>query len=348
MPVTTISWSDEKIRIIDQTQLPLNLVYFDIADVPTLCEAIVKLRVRGAPAIGIAAAFGVYLGIKETPEYLEKEKLFTVINTVVLTLKKTRPTAVNLAWALDQMLETAQNNSDKSPLEIKSALLVKALQMYEDDREINRRLAEHGASLIPQNAQIITHCNTGALATVDYGTALGSIFLAHSKGKKVHVWVDETRPLLQGARLNMWELQNEGVDCTLICDNTAAFVMQRNKIDLCIVGADRIAANGDTANKIGTFSLAVIAKYHNVPFYIAAPMSSFDQSLASGAEIPIEERSGDEVVQGFGQRIAPENSHVYSPAFDVTPNELITAIITDKGIIKPPFNQNILFAFSRI
>ncbi|KAA3653234.1 MAG: S-methyl-5-thioribose-1-phosphate isomerase [Calditrichaeota bacterium] len=341
MPVSTLVWLGDKIKIIDQTELPLKLKYLEISDIPTLKEAIIKLRIRGAPAIGIVAAFGVCIGIKHIAKDASKDVLFAALKTTISELKQTRPTAVNLAWALDAMFNTAEANRQRSTQTIKEILITKALQMYEEDRADNRRLAKFGAGLIPNNAQIITHCNTGALATVDFGTALGSIFHAHAEGKKLHVWVDETRPLLQGARLNMWELQNEGVDCTLICDNTAAFVMQKFKIDLCIVGADRIAANGDTANKIGTYSLAVLSKHHNIPFYIAAPVSTFDFALEHGEQIPIEERGADEVIQGFGKRIAPKNSRVYSPAFDMTSSSLITAFVTDRGIINPPFEQTI-------
>ncbi len=340
MPVVTISWNDGKIRLIDQTRLPQELVYLDIDDIPTLAEAIRKLRVRGAPAIGIAAAFGLLLAAEQYPGD-DREGFLRHLEQTADTLRRTRPTAVNLGWALDRMLQTVAAHPQASVGELRRFLHEQAMTMYEDDRRINRRIGEYGASLIPNPAEIITHCNTGALATVDYGTALGAIFTAHAAGKKLHVWVDETRPLLQGARLNMWELMHEGIDATLICDNTAAFVMQQRRIDLCIVGADRIARNGDTANKIGTYQLAVAAHHHHVPFYVAAPLSSVDFSIADGSAIPIEERGAEEVTQGFGRRTAPEGAKVYSPAFDVTPAELITAIITEAGILKPPHSESL-------
>lgn len=341
MPVTTIEWRDNKIRLVDQTRLPVEFVYQEIADVESLMEAIVQLRIRGAPAIGVAAAFGVLLGINKFDAASSKLEFFSTLNEVVEKIKNTRPTAVNLAWALNCMAAVAQKNHDQSISEIKKKLLHEAQRIYREDQKINRRLAEFGAELIPDTAQIITHCNTGALATVDYGTALGAVFAAHASGKKIHVWVDETRPLLQGARLNMWELQNEGIDCTLICDNMAAMVMTRHPIDLCIVGADRIVANGDTANKIGTYSLAVLAKHHGIPFYVAAPTSTFDLELKIGADIPIEMRGSAEITDGFGRRTAPEKSKVYSPAFDITPADMITAIITEKGILRPPYDRTI-------
>lgn len=225
--------------------------------------------------------------------------------------------------------------------QIKNALFAEANQIFAEDQQTCRAIGRHGAALIPNPATIITHCNTGALATADFGTALGVVFTAHAQGKKLHVFVDETRPLLQGARLNMWELMQENIPCTLICDNAAAFVMQRRKIDCCLVGADRIARNGDTANKIGTYALAVNAQKHGVPFYVVAPLSTIDFNINTGREIPIEERPAEEITAGFGRRTAPLNARVYNPAFDVTPNELITAIITDAGVIYPPHELNL-------
>ncbi len=337
MPVTTIAWHDNKIRLIDQTRLPTELFYLEIDEVETLLEAIVKLRVRGAPAIGVAAAFGVLLGLRQFDDSTSRTVFFTELESLIRRIKNTRPTAINLTWALNCMNKIAQRYQQESITIIKEKMLQQAQQIYQDDQNANRKLAKIGSSLIPDDAQIITHCNTGALATVDYGTALGTVFSAHAAGKKLHLWVDETRPLLQGARLNMWELQNEGIDCTLICDNMAAFVMAQHKIDLCIVGADRIVANGDTANKIGTYSLAVLAKFHQIPFYIAAPTNTFDLTLSQGDKIPIENRGAEEITNGFGRRTTPEGSKVFSPAFDITPAELITAIITEKGVIRPPF-----------
>lgn len=340
MPVTTIAWKNGKIRMIDQTLLPEQLVHLEIDDVEILAEAIKSLRVRGAPAIGVAAAFGVLLGIRDLDD-ADHRAFFERLEQTIAFLKQTRPTAVNLSWALERMRRVAAQHRQSAIPEIKQLLHEEARRIYEDDRRINRKIGEHGNALIPHDAEIITHCNTGALATVDYGTALGVIFTAHASGKRVHVWVDETRPLLQGARLNMWELMNEGIPATLICDNTAAFVMQKRRIDLCIVGADRIAGNGDTANKIGTYGLAVAAKHHGVPFYVAAPISTIDFSMRSGEEIPIEERGTAEITCGFGRRTAPEGAPVYAPAFDVTPNELISGIVTEYGVLRPPYTASI-------
>ncbi|MDQ7065450.1 MAG: S-methyl-5-thioribose-1-phosphate isomerase [candidate division KSB1 bacterium] len=340
MPVTTIEWIDDHIRLIDQTRLPTELVYLDIDDLPRLAEAIQSLRVRGAPALGIAAAFGLLL-IAHRFRGEDAAELLRHLRNAADLLRRTRPTAVNLGWALDQMLQVAEQHIQQPVAAIRRALHDKAMTLFESDRQVCRQIGEHGAGLIPDGAQIVTHCNTGALATVDWGTALGAIFTAHAQGKKLHVWVDETRPLLQGARLTMWELMHEGIDATLICDNTAAFVMQQRKIDLCIVGADRIATNGDTANKIGTYHLAVAAKHHGIPFYVAAPISTIDFTLDRGEQIPIEKRAAEEVTHGFGRQTAPEGASVYSPAFDITPNELITAIITEVGVLYPPFREAI-------
>ncbi len=340
MPVTTIEWCGNKVRMIDQTRLPAELVHLEITEVPVLGEAIKSLRVRGAPAIGIAGAFGVLLGIQHF-EGEDRGMFFERLRETADYLSGTRPTAVNLTWATKRMMARAEQNRDKTVPELKTMLRQEALTIWEEDRQTCRRLGKHGAELIKSGDAVLTHCNTGALATADYGTAIGVVFAAHAQGKKVHVYADETRPLLQGARLNTWELMNEGIDVTLICDNTAAFVMQQKKVDCVILGADRIAANGDTANKIGTYSVAVIAEKHNVPFYVAAPFSTVDFSIRNGSEIPIEERAADEVTEGFGRRTAPPGTRVYSPAFDVTPHELITAIVTENGIIYPPFDVNL-------
>ncbi|MCG3119186.1 MAG: Methylthioribose-1-phosphate isomerase [bacterium] len=340
MPVTTIAWIDHKVRLIDQTKLPTDLVYLDIDEVETLGEAIKKLRVRGAPALGVAGAFGVLLGLQKFHDE-EKAKFFLELQRVVTYLRGTRPTAVNLAWALERMQRIAEAHREQPLAQIKNALFAEANKIFVEDQQTCRAIGRHGAALIPDPATIITHCNTGALATADFGTALGVAFTAHAQGKKLHIIVDETRPLLQGARLNMWELLQENIPCTLICDNMAAFVMQRRKIDCCLVGADRIARNGDTANKIGTYSLAVNAQKHGVPFYVVAPVSTIDFNIASGQEIPIEERAAEEITEGFGRRTAPFNVEVYNPAFDVTPNDLITAIITEAGAIRPPYAQNL-------
>ncbi|NIR52155.1 S-methyl-5-thioribose-1-phosphate isomerase [candidate division KSB1 bacterium] len=340
MPVTTIEWLNGKVRMIDQTKLPEELVYLDIEDVEVLAEGIKSLRVRGAPAIGIAGAFGLVLGIQNF-EGNDKEAFLRELNRIADYLNATRPTAVNLSWALNRMKKVAQENATLGVEKIKERLLQEALKIWEEDREICRRIGKHGAKLIKNGSHVLTHCNTGALATADYGTALGVVFAANEEGKKVNVYADETRPLLQGARLNVWELMNEGIDVTLITDNTAAFVMQQEKVDCVIVGADRIAANGDTANKIGTYSVAVLAEKHGIPFYVAAPYSTIDFNIKKGADIPIEERAAEEVTEGFGKRTAPQNAKVYSPAFDITPHELISAIITEEGVIEPPFEINL-------
>ena len=340
MPVTTIEWKDNKIRMIDQTKLPEELVHLEISDIEVLAEAIKSLRIRGAPAIGIAGAFGVVLGVQNFAGE-DKEAFFKQLKETSEYLNATRPTAVNLSWAIQRMNRVANENNSKPVAEIREQLLREAQTIWEEDREICRRLGKHGARLVKDGFNVLTHCNTGALATADYGTALGVVFAAHEEGKKLHVYADETRPLLQGARLNVWELMNENIDVTLICDNTAAFVMQQKKIDCAIVGADRIAANGDTANKIGTYNVAVLCEKHGVPFYVAAPYSTIDFNLQNGSQIPIEERAAEEITHGFGRRTAPLNTKVYSPAFDVTPNDLIAGIITEEGVIEPPYEINL-------
>lgn len=341
MPVTTIEWSDNKVKIIDQTRLPLELVYLHLRDLDSVAEAIRSLRVRGAPAIGIAAAFGVVLAMQQ---FLadNRQAFFVELDRVIEVLRATRPTAVNLSWALARMRSVAVVHRGHSLTEIKKILFAESQKILQEDREICRAIGRHGAELVPNPANLITHCNTGALATADFGTALGVLYTAHAQGKKLHVYVDETRPLLQGARLNMWELMQEGIACTLICDNTAAFVMQRHKIEACLVGADRIARNGDTANKIGTYSLAVNAQKHGIPFYVAAPISTIDFKMQRGSQIPIEERSAEEVTGSFGRCTAPAGARVYNPAFDVTPHEFITAIVTEAGVIRPPFEKSLL------
>jgi len=339
MPVKTIQWVNNKIKIIDQTRLPAECAHVYLGSLDEVAEAICSLRVRGAPAIGIAAAFGVMVAMQEFAG--SHQTFFTELDRAITVLRQTRPTAVNLAWALDRMRRVALAHRERPIDEIQRNLLDEARRILQEDHEICRALGRHGAELIADSANVITHCNTGALATGDFGTALGVLFTAHAQGKKLHVFVDETRPLLQGARLNMWELMQEAIPCTLICDNAAAFVMQRHRIDLCIVGADRIARNGDTANKIGTYSLAVSAQRHGIPFYVAAPISTFDFKIASGMEIPIEERQPEEVTNSFGRRTAPLHAPVYNPAFDVTPHQLISGIISETGVMRPPFAQSI-------
>jgi len=341
MPIATISWHAGKVRLIDQTQLPLSLIYLEIEDYRILGEAIKKLQVRGAPAIGIAGAFGVVLGIQHLND-IGTEDFIAEGERVIAHLARTRPTAVNLFWALERMKKILFDYKNNTLDVIKQRLLQEALLIYEEDRSICRALGKHGAALIRENSTILTHCNAGALATADFGTALGVIYSAIEQGKRVRVFADETRPLLQGARLTTWELSQEKIDVTLICDNTAAYVMQQGLIDAVFVGADRIAANGDTANKIGTYNVAVLAQYHRIPFYVVAPTSTLDFSLESGKNIPIEERAPEEITMGFGIRTAPDYVKVYNPAFDVTPHQLITAIVTEHGISYAPYQENLL------
>lgn len=324
MPIETIKWEDDKLKMIDQTKLPQELVYLECSTPEEVAEAIKVLRVRGAPAIGVAAAYGVVLGVDR-------------IDETIKLLASTRPTAVNLFWALQKMENCAKNYKGSG---LKEALLKEAILIHQDDKEKCYKMGKYGASLIKDGDTILTHCNAGALATGGMGTALAPIYIANQEGKKIKVFADETRPLLQGARLTAWELKQAGIDVTLICDNTAAVVMKQGKIDLVMVGADRIVQNGDVANKIGTYGVAVLAKEHNIPFYVVAPTSTFDLTLKNGSQIPIEERGAFEVTHGFGRRTAPEGINVYSPAFDVTPNKFITAIITENGIAYPPFSED--------
>lgn len=338
--VETVKWVNGKIRLIDQTLLPLKFKYSYCADIRTLWKAIRILRVRGAPAIGVAAGFGVALAAKNSKaasfERLEKD----VLNAIAF-LKTSRPTAVNLFWALDRM-KAALYLSRRSPVKnIRKALLREAQAICREDRKMCRAMASFGSKLIKKRDTVLTVCNAGALATSDYGTALGVFYKADSEGKRIKVYSCETRPLLQGARLSVWELMRSGIDVTLICDSMAATLMRQGKVDKVFVGADRIAANGDAANKIGTYSLAVLAKHHKIPFYVVAPSSSFDLSLKNGSYIPIEERSPDEVRQVFGKQIAPKSAKVYNPAFDVTDNALIAAIVTEKGIFRKPYVKNL-------
>ena len=344
MPVATIEWvgnlRDGCARIVDQTLLPEKIEFADIRTVEEMRDAIKRLRVRGAPAIGIAGAMGVVLGVRDDGSRTFAE-FSDHLEAVIDTLASSRPTARNLFWAMERMRDTAARNAGKPVSEIKQALLHEALAILEEDKDVCRNIGLNGARFVPDNSTILTHCNAGGLATADYGTALAVMFTAREQGKKIRVYVDETRPLLQGARLTTWELMNEGIDVTLICDSMAGRVMQEGKIDLVIVGADRIAANGDAANKIGTYMVAVLAREHGIPFYVAAPVSTFDLSLKDGGRIPIEERGSEEIVEVFGVRIAPSGVKTYSPAFDVTPAKYITAIITERGIIENPSEASV-------
>jgi methylthioribose-1-phosphate isomerase len=342
----TIEWVNDCARIIDQTLLPSKLVYKDIKTIEAMHEAIRILRVRGAPAIGIAAAFGLYLGIRNLPDDTSTELLGKELKKQVDYLAASRPTAVNLIWALRRMQERVAHSAKRGTGEVKIALLDEAKKILEEDRIMCKAIGEFGYGLIKDCRAILTHCNAGGLATSEYGTALACVYVAQEKGKTVHVFSDETRPLLQGSRITAFELSAAGIPVTVICDNMAATVMARGMVDAAIVGADRIAANGDAANKIGTYGVALLAKAHNIPFYVAAPSSTFDLSMQDGSGIPIEERPRDEITCGFGKQTAPDNVTVFNPAFDVTPNGLITAFVTEKGILLPPFTESIARAFS--
>ncbi len=329
MPINTIEWKNDCVRIIDQTLLPLKLEYLDCRDVKSVWKAIKELKVRGAPAIGIAGALGVALGMKDYPAG-DVNGFKRKLDQLIKYLASSRPTAVNLFWALERMRKCD-----------KKSLLKEALKILEEDKGICRKMADYGAGLIQDGDTCLTICNAGALATADYGTALGVFYRAKEEGKAFKVYACETRPLLQGARLTSWELKEHKVDVTLIADNTAGYLMKEGKIDKVFAGADRIAANGDTANKIGTFNLALLSHYHRIPFYIVAPSSTFDLKLKSGRGIPIEHRKSQEVSSLQSKKIAHSKVKVYNPAFDVTAHKFIRAFVTEKGLIRPPFVRNI-------
>lgn len=328
------------LKLIDQTKLPTEYITIDCRTYKEAAAAIIDMIVRGAPAIGVTAAYGIVLGAFEI-ETSSKKDFFKQLDEICSTLRNTRPTAVNLFWAIDRVYQKALSNEVKTINEIKDIILKEAYKMDEEDVATNKSIGSNGNQLIKQNDTVLTHCNAGALATCDYGTALSVVRVAHESGKNINVIADETRPYLQGARLTAWELQQDGIPVTLICDNMAGHFMKAGKINCVIVGADRIALNGDTANKIGTYSVAVLARENNLPFYVAAPVSTIDFSIETGDSIPIEERKAEELTHIKGIRISPEGVPVLNPAFDVTPNKYITAIITEKGIIYPPFNENI-------
>ena len=339
----TIEWADDAVRLVDQTLLPGQLVHARIDNIKDMHQAIRVLQVRGAPAIGIAAAFGLYLGVRDFPNDRTMQDFLAYVEKHARYLATSRPTAVNLFWALDRMKAVATSSAvpHKSIAEVKEILLAEARAMCEEDRQMCRAIGEHGFELLRNCSAVLTHCNAGGLATAEYGTALAPIYVGAEQGKKIHVFADETRPLLQGARITAFELKQAGIPVTLICDNMAAVVMRKGRVQAAIVGADRIASNGDTANKIGTYTVALLAKHHGIPFYVAAPASTFDLSIESGDQIPIEERHAQEITQFGDRQVAPEGIEVFNPAFDVTPNELITALITEKGVIRPPFRTSI-------
>jgi methylthioribose-1-phosphate isomerase len=341
--IKTVEWTDEGVRMIDQRKLPTEEKYLMLRSYEEVAEAIKKMVVRGAPAIGVSAAMGLALGIKQSvgTSVADLEYDFDYMCEV---MSQTRPTAVNLFWAIERMRDALRRaKAETSDVEEIKNLLVKEAQLiFKEDLESNRAMGRFGGELIPDNSTVLTHCNAGALATAgDYGTALGVIRGARDAGKRVAVIADETRPFLQGSRLTAWELNKDEIPVTLITDNMAGHVMKKGQVDTVVVGADRIAANGDTANKIGTYMVAVLARQHDIPFYVAAPISTIDLALATGDEIPIEERDTAEVTHMHEQRLAPEGISVQNPAFDVTPNELITAIITDKGVARPPFTESL-------
>jgi len=342
-PIQTIFWKDDAVVMIDQNALPLEEKYLICRDYREVVAAIKDLTIRGAPAIGVAAAMGIALGTLHLCPASQKA-FRTSFDDICAQFSRTRPTARNLFWGIERMkrcFEADLSSADNSLDAIKQSLINEAVRICEEDIAVNRKIGVNGRSLIQNGDNILTHCNAGALATAGYGTALGVIRAAFEEGKNIHVFVDETRPVLQGARLTTWELMKENIPATLITDSMAGFLMKQGKISKIIVGSDRIAANGDAANKIGTYSLAVLAGAHQIPFYIAAPLSTIDISIQSGEEIPIEERNAEEVTTFRGVITAPEGFPVYNPAFDVTPHHYITAIITEAGVATPPFQKHI-------
>ncbi|HEU4965834.1 MAG TPA: S-methyl-5-thioribose-1-phosphate isomerase [Bacilli bacterium] len=330
-----IRWTGHSLEVLDQTLLPEQEVWEDCDTYELVAEAIEKMKVRGAPAIGATAAYGIAIGAQAGTDR-PKSAYMDYLDHVCVRLAKTRPTAVNLFWAIDRMRSLIEANADLSVQELADLITAEANSIAAEDIELNKRMGQNGLPYIPENARILTHCNTGSLATVDYGTALGVIRAAHEAGRNVNVYADETRPYLQGARLTAFELHRDNIPVTVVTDSMAGYLMQQKMVDLVIVGADRIAANGDAANKIGTYSLAVLAQHHGIPFYVVAPMSTLDYAMESGSLIEIEQRSSDEVVFIGGKRMVPEGVPALHPAFDVTPHELITAIITDKGAVENP------------
>jgi methylthioribose-1-phosphate isomerase len=338
--IKTLEFSSGSLHLLDQRKLPLTKEIYACLSYEDVEFAIRDMVVRGAPAIGATAAYGVYLAAVEFLDF-PKEAFFSKLREAGHVLNRSRPTAVNLSWAVKRMLEVAESSEALNTAQIAERLLSEAKTIQQEDIETNRRMGGHGNELIPPKATILTHCNTGALATAGWGTALGVVRSAVEAGKEVFVYADETRPRLQGGRLTAWELVQEGIPAKLIADNTAAFLMQQGKIDIILVGADRIAANGDTSNKIGTYMLSVLAKEHGVPFYVVAPVSTIDYGIASGAKIPIEERSSEELTHIAGNRVAPEEIDTYNPAFDVTPHTNISGIVTEYGVARPPFTPSL-------
>ncbi|MFZ5915908.1 MAG: S-methyl-5-thioribose-1-phosphate isomerase [Chloroflexota bacterium] len=338
----TVEWHQAKVRLIDQRQLPHELVFVEFDDYRDVAWAIKDMYVRGAPAIGATAAYGLALAAQQNSA-ATVSGLLAGLARAADDLRATRPTAVNLAWALERLLRRARAlaDQDATPDDIRQALIQEALTLADEDVAINRRMGAHGATLIQDGDNILTHCNAGALATVDFGTVLGVVRTAWEQGKQIHVWVDETRPRLQGARLTAWELLRDGIPCTLVADNAAGHLMRTGQVDMVLFGADRVAANGDVANKIGSYKLAVLAHENGLPCYSVSPVSTVDLALPDGDQIPIEERSPREVTHCAGHPVAPEGVPVYNPAFDVTPHRYLTGIITENGVIYPPFGRNL-------
>jgi methylthioribose-1-phosphate isomerase len=339
MKFKTIEWKKDRVRLLDQRRLPNEVRYVDCRDSSSVARAIRNMTIRGAPAIGVAAAMGIALAAKRIrshrPDVFRQD-----MEKVSNQMGQTRPTAVNLFWAIDRMKRIWDQNSH-SIEEIRVRLEEEALRIFQEDLAINRRIGENGKALIHDGDGVLTHCNAGALATAGYGTALGVIYAAWAEGKRFRVFVDETRPLLQGSRLTAWELSRQKIPATVLTDNMAGWLMKKKEITLVLVGADRIARNGDTANKIGTYSLAVLSKWHNLPFYIAAPISTIDISLSTGRDIPVEERVAKEVTHFRGVRVTPKEVRAFNPAFDITPHDLIHGIITEKGVIRKPFGKKL-------
>ena len=336
--IEAVRWSPDgsAVRIIDQTLLPDRFEERDLRTLDEVCDAIARLAVRGAPAIGVAGALGLVVTL--LPFASEpRDRFMTRFAEHASRIRATRPTAVNLPWAIDRMRGIAERTSDDTRTMLE-ALHVEANSILEEDRAMCRRIGENALSLIPNGARVLTHCNAGALATAGMGTALAGVYLAAQAGRRIEVLVDETRPLLQGARLTAWELTRAGIPCTVIADNMAASVMREQRVDLCLVGADRIAANGDVANKIGTYGVALAARHHGIPMYVAAPSSTFDPTVPNGSAIEIEQRARDEITRPFGRLTVPNEAQVLNPAFDVTPAELITAIVSDRGLHRPPYD----------
>ena len=338
--VQAVRWLDGELYLLDQTRLPGEILEERQSSAAQVCASIRQLKVRGAPAIGIAGAYGLVIALRDKL-HLDREAFIAEMHKQAASLEAARPTGVNLRWALQRQVTHVLDMTDAEPEQIHAELLAEAIRIHDEDRRLCREIGEAGKPLIRQNTGILTHCNAGLLATSELGTATAPMYLAHRDGIDFKVFVDETRPLLQGARLTSWELLQAGIDVTLICDNMAATMMARGRIDLVITGADRVAANGDAANKIGTLGLAILARHFNIPFYVALPYSTIDLDAASGADIPIEERGPEEVTHWGGHRTAPENVKTGNPAFDVTPNDLITGIITERGILRSPYDQSI-------